>query len=155
MLDPFRKAFREHRNNAKKRGIKFLFTYTEWVNWWEYHLGPDWLELRGHKRGQYCMARLGDKGPYRDGNVKCLFISDNLSERKLNGTSMRGGNHPMAVLTVKQVQAIYLDRVTPKSILAAKYHITSGMVWGIRTGQTWRSVTEKLGPPHPKGIRIG
>lgn len=65
----------------KKRGIKFQFTYEEWVAWWEKHLGPDWFEKRGPQFNKYVMARYGDKGPYAPWNVKCILAGENIDER--------------------------------------------------------------------------
>src|SRR5690242_18398441 len=59
-----RKAFSLHKQSAKGRHIKFLFSLEGWCLWWAQHLGPNWLELRGTTSGQYVMGRIGDKGPY-------------------------------------------------------------------------------------------
>ncbi len=44
-------AFWLQKHKSKKRGIEFLFTFEEWVNWWETQLGPDWFKKRGRKKG--------------------------------------------------------------------------------------------------------
>lgn len=59
-----RSAFNDHRNNAKKRGIDFLFTIEEWCEWW-----GDYFPLRGNRKGKLVMARKDDSGPYAKDNV--------------------------------------------------------------------------------------
>ena len=34
-MDKFKNAFKWHKTNAQKRGVKFLFTFEEWKTWWE------------------------------------------------------------------------------------------------------------------------
>ena len=75
-----RSAWRGQRSNAKDRGIGFHFEYEEWIKWWEDHIGPNWFQKRGCKKGQYCMARFHDKGDYVVGNVKCILVGDNHEE---------------------------------------------------------------------------
>lgn len=73
-------AFLGHRRRAHKRLLVFEFEYDEWKQWWEKHLGPNWLELRGTRKNQYVMARYYDAGPYAAHNVKCILASDNSRE---------------------------------------------------------------------------
>lgn len=75
-----RRAFNAHRSGARGRGVSFHFTFEEWCDWWESHLGPDWFEKRGNKRNQYVMARRGDAGPYHPDNVKCIVAQANTYE---------------------------------------------------------------------------
>jgi hypothetical protein len=60
----FRHAYNTQRSTAKGRGIAFLLSYAEWLDWW----GND-IANRGCKEGQLCMARVGDIGPYEVGNI--------------------------------------------------------------------------------------
>ena len=76
-------AFHTQKSDAARRGIVWAFTLDEWKLWWEDKLGSNWLELRGNKRGQYCMARCGDAGPYHPSNVRCATTEENLSEAHL------------------------------------------------------------------------
>jgi hypothetical protein len=76
-------CFAQHRRDSKKRKIEFNFSFEEWCVWWEANLGPDWFRKRGSKRGQYVMARLGDKGPYNPKNVKCITSEGNHIEGNL------------------------------------------------------------------------
>jgi NUMOD3 motif len=77
-LRRLRQAFRDQRNVAKARGIDFLLTFEEWLNFWQ---DSGRLFERGRKEGQYCMARFGDTGPYALGNIKIIKHSENSSER--------------------------------------------------------------------------
>lgn len=61
--------FVDQRNAAKQRGIEFLFTFEQWLEWW----GLD-LVNRGTKRDELCMARLGDIGPYHPDN--CIKLTN-------------------------------------------------------------------------------
>lgn len=67
----------EHKYSAKQRGIKFLLTYTEWCSIW--YWSAHWNQ-RGPYRGQYVMARYGDKGDYEIGNVHIVRQEDNHRE---------------------------------------------------------------------------
>src|SRR5215472_6042820 len=64
--NPERYAFVVQRADAKRRGIAFSFTFEEWLAVWQQ--SGKWAE-RGHRKGQYVMARFGDIGPYAIGNV--------------------------------------------------------------------------------------
>lgn len=69
-----KKQFLGQKHNAKLRGIEFLFTYEEWLNWW---IATGKLEQRGKGRGKYCMMRKNDIGPYSIDNVFCGTIEQN------------------------------------------------------------------------------
>lgn len=71
------KQFNWHYQDAKLRGIDFLFDYEKWLKFWE---DSGYLPERGHKKGQYVMARFGDIGPYAPWNVKIVTCSENISE---------------------------------------------------------------------------
>lgn len=55
--------------NARRRTIPWEFTFDSWWKLWEDsgHWGQ-----RGTRRGDYCMARKNDQGPYSPEN--CLII---------------------------------------------------------------------------------
>ncbi len=76
-------AFAQQRRDARKRGIVFNFEFEQWENWWEINLGPNWFTLRGHRKGQYVMARLGDVGAYHPDNVKCITAEENHHEANI------------------------------------------------------------------------
>lgn len=69
---PKRRAFSCAKKDAKKRGLEFLMTRTEWVNWW----GDDYA-YRGNKPDDLNMCRYDDEGPYRIGNIYKASKSEN------------------------------------------------------------------------------
>lgn len=79
-LSKYRAAYGQHKRDASRRGITFLFTFEEWYNLW---LWSGKLEQRGRKKGQYVMARYGDKGPYSIANCKIILCEENHSEGSL------------------------------------------------------------------------
>lgn len=70
--------YRRQKDHARSRNIQFLLTYEEWLKIW---LDSGHFHERGRQKGQYCMARLGDKGPYAVGNVKIILHQDNNREQ--------------------------------------------------------------------------
>ena len=58
--------FNQHKANAERRGIPFLFTFDEWIDTWK--KSGKWVE-RGRGTNKYCMARHNDAGPYATWNV--------------------------------------------------------------------------------------
>lgn len=75
--NPEKLAYYRQMSAAQKRNIPFLLTYEQWWNIWQ--TSGRW-ELRGRRRGQYCMARDGDLGAYEIGNVRIILGRDNLAE---------------------------------------------------------------------------
>ncbi|WP_407186703.1 hypothetical protein [Bradyrhizobium centrosematis] len=76
-LRRLRTDFIEHRVNAKDRGIGFELTFSQWLEIW---IASGKVRKRGCRRGQYVMARYGDRGPYAAGNVKIILASENIAE---------------------------------------------------------------------------
>lgn len=76
-LRRLRTDFIEHRLNAKDRGIGFELTFSQWLEIW---IASGKVRRRGCRRGQYVMARHGDRGPYAVGNVKIILASENIAE---------------------------------------------------------------------------
>ena len=81
--DKFKKAYTQHKSNAKARGIDFLFTFNEWKEWWI--ASGNW-ELRGRGREKYCMRRYGDVGPYSVDNVFCGTNEENVRDGNIGKT---------------------------------------------------------------------
>lgn len=75
MYNLYKHRYNVQRLTAKKRGIEWNFTYDEWIDWW----GDD-IVNRGKRKGQLCMARYNDTGPYHPNNVRKSTLEQNVSE---------------------------------------------------------------------------
>jgi hypothetical protein len=79
-----REAYNKQKRNALKRKdrngdpIEWLFTFETWLEIW---LKSGKWHQRGNRRGQYCMARFGDVGPYSPDNVEIKTVGENHIER--------------------------------------------------------------------------
>lgn len=135
-----KQAYFQHRGNAALRDIEFHFTFQEWIEWWEQHLGQDWQKKRGCRRGQYVMARYNDTGPYVLGNVKCILAEDNHIEYNLNRAPQRS---PRPALDYDTVVAIFLDEGGP-TYLSQKYGVTKHKVYCIKTQRYFGRITNQL-----------
>ena len=73
------RAWRSHRDSAKRRGIAFRFSLLRWWLWWRSEIRklPEGA-ARGRRRHEYVMARRGDAGAYEPGNVDCVTASANV-----------------------------------------------------------------------------
>lgn len=60
------KAYRQQKNTAYWRGIEWEISFKDWWEIWQQ--SGKWGE-RGRTKGCYVMARYGDVGPYKVGNV--------------------------------------------------------------------------------------
>jgi hypothetical protein len=74
--------YRSQRVNALCRGIGWEITFPEWVAVW---LESGYWALRGRRRGFYCMARHGDTGPYKVGNVSIQLFEQNAADALNHG----------------------------------------------------------------------
>lgn len=70
-------AYHRQKRAAALRGIEWRFTFETWLKWW----GED-LDRRGVRRGQLCMQRFADTGPYSPENTKKGTPQDNANTRK-------------------------------------------------------------------------
>lgn len=70
--------YRFHKKDAANRGIPFLLSYGEWRQVW---LDSGHAHEKGCRRGQYVMARFGDKGPYATNNVRIATTEENHAEQ--------------------------------------------------------------------------
>ncbi len=133
------------RENARRRGIDFLFTFEQWVKWWTKRLGPDWFSKRGRHANEYVMARKGDKGPYAVWNVVCVTASRNCADMVANGSLPIEARHPMAKLTEKQVIELYFNPDTRQA--ARRAGVPTSVAYKIKRKQIWKHVTANLEPP--------
>ena len=133
MKNPIKEAYYSQKASAKRRKIPFKFSFEQWIKWWEINLGLDWFNRRGRKRGQYVMARKGDKGSYIVENVECVLTSINHSSKKPTNV----------VLSRTDVKNIFLSK-EPYSKITAKYQYSKGTISLIKNGKLWKSVTKEL-----------
>ncbi len=80
MIRTPRQIYSTQKRCAGQRGISFLLSFNAWWAIWQE--SGHWHE-RGRNRDQYVMARYGDKGPYKTGNVKIITVKENCSEGQL------------------------------------------------------------------------
>jgi hypothetical protein len=85
--NPLRQAYRNHKIRARRYGIPFLLTFDEWLRIWS---ESGHLHERGPRRGQYCMGRRGDTGPYAIGNVDIIPTSKNCTDANMGNTRCVG-----------------------------------------------------------------
>ena len=70
--------YNQQKQSAKARGIPWEFSgWEEWYAVWE---ASGLWEKRGCRKGQYVMARNGDTGTYRTGNVSIIEAGHNAKE---------------------------------------------------------------------------
>jgi len=117
-----KQAYHYQRNCARQRNVPWELTFEMWCEWWHNQLGPDWFRLRGKRPGQYCMARLGDTGPYSVGNIKCIPHAINTSEARTKQLS------PEQILAIKAMSGTSAD-------IARQFGASQSWVWRIRNGK--------------------
>lgn len=136
---PEKIAYNNHRQRAKRSGIPFEFSLSEWISWWEENLGSEWMKLRGCRSGQYVMARNGDVGPYARWNVRAVTCEQNNSEAR----HLTRENHYWAKMTSSKVieaRKLYVPFCTKFGLksLSRKYGISYGAMQKILHGKSWR-----------------
>jgi len=124
--------YKQHEANANYRGIPFWLTFEEWCSLWE--ASGKWKQRGAHK-GQYVMARPGDRGAYEIGNVIICRAEDNRAERNRN--------YPM-VFNEKQLLArskIMRGKSKSKTMRAALAKTATGRRLVTRNGRSsWAHV---------------
>jgi hypothetical protein len=75
-----RGVYWQQKNNARRRGIPWEFTFDSWWKLWQE--SGHW-EQRGNKPGRYCCGRHGDAGPYNEKNCSIILFEDNLKAARL------------------------------------------------------------------------
>src|SRR6516162_10411724 len=66
--------YHQHKYRAERRGIPFELTFKQWLKIWQ---ESGHLHERGHRQGQYVMARFFGRGSYKIGNVQIIPVRDN------------------------------------------------------------------------------
>jgi len=134
-----RQAFRQQKASARRRGLRFEFTYDEWVAWWQHHLGDDWMSKKGCRRGQYVMARFKDKGPYTWSNTKCILSEDNHIEYNKNRKYSGGWKYKELKMAV--VIMIYLDERRYAEI-ADEFKVTKHRIQCVKQKHYYSRITD-------------
>src|SRR5262249_54702972 len=103
LLTP-RDKYHDHKYRAARRSIAFLMTFEEW---WKIWLDSWHLLKRGCRRGDYVMARYGDKGAYEVGNVRICKVEENRAEICPNAqrAAMRGNAYALGHKHSAEVRA--------------------------------------------------
>jgi hypothetical protein len=73
----YKKAYTQHKSNAKQRGIEMRMTFDEWKGVW---VQSGLWEQRGRGADKYCMCRYNDEGHYEVDNVFIATNSNNLHD---------------------------------------------------------------------------
>jgi hypothetical protein len=81
------RAYTNQRRNAKWRGIGWEMTFPEWCAIWDASGRSD--QKGSSKADHYQMARHGDTGPYKVGNVSIQTKSQNGSDAGSNYAALR------------------------------------------------------------------
>ena len=152
------RAFYIQRRGAKKRGISFKLTFEEWLIIWN---DSGHLHERGHKRGQYVMARYGDKGAYEKMNVRIILAGENVAEwckgkplstehRKKVSDTKRGSK--LSAKHRRRISEAQIGRIVSKE---TREKIRRGNLGKKRSAETRRKVSAaKKGRPWSTARRI-
>ena len=70
----WKQKYDQHKYRAERRGIPFELTFKQWLKIWR---ESGHLHERGHRQGQYVMARFFGGGSYKIGNVRIIPAEDN------------------------------------------------------------------------------
>ncbi len=152
---PHWRDYYNHKYDATKhRNIPFLLSFEQWLAIWE---ASGHLHERGYLSGQYVMARPGDRGPYKIGNVRIVTTNQNsreakgrigqpwseeirekisLSHRKLS---------PLSEAQVREIRRRYVYRSQHANTLtlADEYGVAQATIWFIVTNRSWKPEATK------------
>jgi hypothetical protein len=70
----WKQKYDQHKYRAERCGIPFELTFKQWLKIWQ---ESGHLHERGHRQGQYVMARFFGRGSYKIGNVRIIPAEDN------------------------------------------------------------------------------
>jgi len=73
----YKKAYTQHKSNAKQRGLEMRMTFDEWKDVW---VQSGLWDHRGVGADKYCMCRHNDEGHYEVDNVFIATNSNNLRD---------------------------------------------------------------------------
>jgi hypothetical protein len=143
--DQRRKRFGEQRRNARRRGIAWSLTFEEWWAVWD--ASGKWPQ-RGKRRGQFCMSRHGDQGPYAAGNVFIQERSENDREREAKRTvrpRLCGSSNPASVLTAAKVRLVrkLLAAGWTGRAVARRLKVAETTISAIKCGTRWSTTRDE------------
>jgi hypothetical protein len=136
-VNKHRIRYHQHKSNARTHGTEFLLTFEEWFEIWE---KSGHLHERGRCRGQYQMARKGDKGPYAIGNVKIITVTENRLEVVLTDASRRKRSKLMRGNTRKLGKIESLETRKKKSLAKLGNKYTLGYKHSKATKKKWSQI---------------
>jgi hypothetical protein len=86
-----KKKYFQQRKSAGSRGVSWEISLGDW--WCIWDASGHWAD-RGRGIGKYCMARHGDIGPYKAGNVSIQLATENSRDgiKKAHASMKRSGN---------------------------------------------------------------
>lgn len=122
-----RMRFHAQRGFAKWRGIPFLLTFDQWWKLWQD--SGHWNQ-KGRRKGEYCMARFGDKGAYELGNVRICTVEENHAEWQ--------ASHK---LTADPYPGFRRDRWTPEQIAKQAAAVRKALTGKPRSAETRAKVS--------------
>ena len=99
-------SYAKQKFGAARRRIDFLLTFGEWLQIW---VDSGHLLERGCRKGQYVMARFGDKGPYAVGNVKIVTCNVNNKEAAV------GNKRALGVSRSKKTRVLISQKLCGRS----------------------------------------
>src|SRR5260370_36342368 len=70
----WKQKYDQHRYRAERRGIPFELTFKQWLQIWQ---DSGHLRERGHRQGQYVMARIFGGRSYKKGNGRGIAAVGN------------------------------------------------------------------------------
>lgn len=113
-----KKAYDDQVRHANARGIKWLFTYEEWLEKWL--LSGKWHE-RGKGLDQFCMCRFNDEGAYSYRNCFIATNQENLRQRW-------EGREKVTNTTAKEISEMYLNTSLSQREIADKFGVDQSYV---------------------------
>lgn len=105
--------------DALTREIDFLMSFDEWWDIWQ---KSGYYSDYGCRKGQYCMSRYNDVGPYHKDNVFIQLTTDNtkqgnigkkfpLKGAKISAALLGKKRPPMSQVTKDKISVIHKDKI--------------------------------------------
>lgn len=94
---PYCQQYGQQKQNARRRGIPFEFTYDTWIEWW----GDDIIN-RGKGKDKLVMARNNDCGAYHPDNVIKMLNQDNVRDGNIGKIVGHETRQKLAAISYKR-----------------------------------------------------